>query len=184
MTETYFISDTHFGHRNMLNFKRDDGKPLRPFIDVEDMDNTMIENWNSIVKPQDKVYHLGDVVMARSQLKTLAQLNGRKVLIKGNHDICKIQDYLNYFEDVRAYKVYPNYGIICSHIPLHAGVFTSRWKVNVHGHLHANLVRSEQGFIDHRYVNISVEQIDYAPITFDELLSRCGLERIHNELHS
>lgn len=130
MSNTWFISDTHFGHANILTFKDNEGKPIRPFISVEDMDETMVENWNSLIKPKDRVYHLGDVVMNRRCLAILERLNGRKVLIKGNHDIFKLKDYTPYFEDIRAYKIYPKQGMICSHIPVHTSQLENRFKWN------------------------------------------------------
>lgn len=165
MGNTFFISDTHFGHRNIITFKDDDDKPLRPFDSVEEMDETMVANWNGTVKPQDTVYHLGDVVINRKALAILWRLNGRKILIKGNHDIFKLKDYVQHFDDIRAYKVMPAHGIICSHIPIHPESL-ARWKVNIHGHLHSNTLP------DKRYFSVCVEQINYTPISFDEILER------------
>lgn len=119
MPNTFFISDTHFGHSNILTFKDGNDKPLRDFSSVEEMDEFMVKNWNETVKPQDTVYHLGDVVINRRALPILDRLAGRKVLVKGNHDIFKLKDYVKYFDDIRAYKVMPVDGIICSHIPIH-----------------------------------------------------------------
>lgn len=163
MTNIFFISDTHFGHKNILNFKRKNGEPLRPFYDIQEMDESIVKNWNSVVKPQDRIYHLGDVVINRKALSILDRLNGKKVLIKGNHDIFKLKDYTPYFEDIRAYKIMPKHGIICSHIPIHPDSL-SRWKANVHGHLHANNLN------DDKYINVSCEQINYTPISFDEIM--------------
>jgi len=81
------------------------------------MDEDMIEKWNNVVGPKDKVYHLGDVVINRKAIPTLARLNGDKVLIKGNHDIFKLSDYTPYFRDIRGYHVMNNY--ILSHVPVH-----------------------------------------------------------------
>jgi len=60
--DIWVISDTHFDHANILNFTDKVGKPTRNFADVDEMNETMIANWNSVVKPGDKVYHLGDVL--------------------------------------------------------------------------------------------------------------------------
>ena len=117
MSGLFFISDTHFGHKNIINFKDSCGKPVRDFDSVEEMDELMVKNWNEDIKPRDRVYHLGDVVINRKALPILDRLNGRKVLVKGNHDIFKLRDYVKYFDDIRAYKVMPKLGIICSHIP-------------------------------------------------------------------
>ncbi len=164
MKNTFFISDTHFGHRNIINFTDNDNKPLRPFDTVEEMDECMVERWNSVVKEGDRVYHLGDVVINRKALPIMDRLNGKKVLIKGNHDIFRLRDYVKYFDDIRAYKVMPKHGIICSHIPIHPESL-ERWKLNIHGHLHANVLA------DKKYRSVCVEQINYTPISFEELLA-------------
>jgi calcineurin-like phosphoesterase family protein len=175
MANTWFISDTHFGHRNILTFKDTDDNNIRSFSSVEEMDETMVTNWNQVVKPKDRIYHLGDVVMNRRCLSILERLNGRKVLIKGNHDIFKLKDYTAYFDDIRAYKIYPKHGIICSHIPLHPCQFKHRFHTNVHGHLHQNLIMVNQNGIykpDTTYINVCVEHTNYTPISFEEILEK------------
>lgn len=88
MPEHFLISDTHFGHEKCCTvFKRTDGSPLRAFASAEEMDEAMVRNWNTVVRPHDKVYHLGDVVIRRECLRILDRLNGKKRLIRGNHDI-------------------------------------------------------------------------------------------------
>ncbi len=168
MPNSFFISDTHFGHTGVCKFLRDDGTKLRPWDDPDEMDQAMIENWNKTVRPNDKVYHLGDVVINRKSLKTLALLNGDKVLIKGNHDIFKLNEYTEFFRDIRGYHVLN--GMILSHIPIHEESI-ARFGVNIHGHLHYNRVK-KNGEIDPRYFNVSVEQINYTPISIDELRQR------------
>jgi calcineurin-like phosphoesterase family protein len=182
MPSVFLVSDTHFGHEKTCTvFKRSDGTSLRPFSSAEEMDEEMVRRWNERVKPTDKVYHLGDVVINRKSLKTLGRLNGDKVLIKGNHDIFKLEDYLPYFREVRAYHVMN--GMILSHIPVHLESL-ARFGCNIHGHLHANRVMKPRGVdaktgdllysdeIDPRYFNVSVEQIDFTPILFEDALER------------
>ena len=65
MPTVYVISDSHFGHANILTFERDDGVRLRPFDNVEQMHDAMITKWNETVRPQDHVYHLGDFAIKR-----------------------------------------------------------------------------------------------------------------------
>lgn len=160
MTKTFVTSDTHFGHWGVCKFLRTDGTKLRPWEHPDDMDKVLVENWNAVVGPNDKVYHLGDVVMNRRCLKTMALLNGDKILVKGNHDIFKLEDYTPYFRDIRAYVVLNN--IIFSHIPLHPQC-KGRFKGNVHGHLHANLID------DPFYLNVSVEQTEYRPVNLESI---------------
>jgi calcineurin-like phosphoesterase family protein len=156
----FLISDTHFGHGNILNFKDKEGNAVRPFSSVEEMDETLIENWNKVVKPTDKIYHLGDVAIPRKGLDCLARCNGDKILIRGNHDIFKLKDYMQYFRDIRGYNVIDRF--IFSHIPIHSES-KGRFKANIHGHLHTNKLE------DKFYFNVSVEQINYTPINFEEI---------------
>lgn len=177
MPETFFISDTHFGHANIIQFLNDDGGRIRPFDTIEDMDERMVTLWNERVRSQDRIYHLGDVVMNRRCLKILDRLNGKKVLIKGNHDIFPLKDYLPYFEDIRAYKVFSAHSLICSHIPVHTCQLEGRWVLNAHGHLHQKMVmmgNASQADVatakDPRYRNVCVEHTNYAPVTLGEIL--------------
>lgn len=163
MAKTFLISDTHFGHSNILTFKKCDGTPLRVFDDVHHMDEYLIYKWNTTVRDCDKVYHLGDVgFKSFSPLKNIIdRLSGTKVLIKGNHDTLKLSQYQQLFKDVRSYHVLDKF--VLSHIPIHP-MSLSRWRGNIHGHLHANALD------DPRYLNVSVERLlDYAPIDFEEV---------------
>lgn len=165
----FFISDTHFGHKGVTQFLRDDGTKLRPWDTVEEMDEAMIANWNNVVSAKDTVYHLGDVVINRVHLQTLARLNGRKILIKGNHDIFKLKDYTPYFEDIRAYDVKKTY--IATHIPIHPESL-GRFSLNVHGHTHCRSVLTPEGKMDHRYMCVCVEQINYTPILVEDVIKQ------------
>jgi len=186
MPSVFLVSDTHFGHSGVCRFMRNDGvTKLRPFEDPDEMDEFMIDAWNKKVKPNDKVYHLGDVVINRKALPTLARLNGDKVLIRGNHDIFRDDEYSKYFRELRAYHVMN--GLILSHIPLHEASL-GRFGTNIHGHLHANRVMKPRGVDaktgvtlygdepDVRYHCVCVEQTDYAPILFEEVIKRIEAE--------
>lgn len=139
---------------------------LRPFSHVDEMDEHMVECWNRVVKPGDKVYHLGDVAMSHKSLPILNRLNGDKCLIKGNHDKAKLSQYLPYFYDIRGSHQFD--GILMTHIPAHTESL-ARWPCNVHGHLHYNRVMSSPHHIDPRYFNVSVECINYTPISLEQL---------------
>ena len=173
MTNTFFISDTHFGHNNILTFKKN-GKLIRPgFEDGKHMDEYMIEKWNETVRPNDVVYHIGDFAMKKKFVRTAEKLNGKKKLIRGNHDIEKAKYYLKYFDDILGVKVFPKHNIVCSHFPIHPD---SLWawkkqttKINLHGHTHVNDVMIE-GMKDLRYINLCVEKIDYTPVPFNDIL--------------
>jgi len=169
MPSVFLTSDTHFGHAGVCRFTCDDGvTKIRPWTDPEEMDEEMVKRWNETVKPTDKVYHLGDVVINRRCLSILRRLNGDKVLIKGNHDIFKLSDYTQHFRDIRGYHVMNN--IILSHIPVHPDS-AGRFRANIHGHLHQRRLLKD-GVIDPFYFNVSVEQTDFKPILFEEVLKR------------
>jgi len=161
MSQTWLIGDTHFGHANILKFD-----PPRPFDTIEEHDQTLINNWNSVVRPDDKVYHLGDVGFknATYQGRILECLNGTKILIKGNHDQLKLSQYAQYFKDVRAYHQLDR--IFLAHIPIHPDSL-GRWTGQIHGHTHFNNVMLDPHHKDKRYFNVSVEQINYTPINFE-----------------
>jgi calcineurin-like phosphoesterase family protein len=182
MPAVFLVSDTHFGHTGVCRFTRNDGvTKLRPWDDAAEMDEAMVKAWNERVRPNDKVYHLGDVVINRRALPILNRLNGDKVLIRGNHDIFKDEDYRAHFRELRAYHVMN--GLILSHIPVHEASL-GRFGCNIHGHLHANRVMKARGVdartgeilysdeIDPRYWCACVEQTDFAPILFEDALKR------------
>jgi calcineurin-like phosphoesterase family protein len=79
----YFTSDWHFSHYNVINYCK------RPFTDVHEMNKSLTSLWNDTIKPEDTVYFLGDFAMNKNVVKViLPMLNGRKILIPGNHDAC------------------------------------------------------------------------------------------------
>jgi len=180
MPGVFLVSDTHFGHAGVCRFMREDGvTKLRPWDNPEEMDEEMVRRWNERVRPNDKVYHLGDVVINRRALPTLARLNGDKVLIRGNHDIFPDVEYGKYFRELRAYHVMN--GMILSHIPVHEASL-GRFGTNIHGHLHASRVKRARGVdartgetlysneIDTRYWCACVEQTDFTPILFEDAI--------------
>lgn len=178
MPAVFLVSDTHFGHAGVCRFLREDGTKLRPWDSPEEMDEAMVKMWNETVRPNDKVYHLGDVVINRKALSILHRLNGDKILIRGNHDIFKLEDYTQHFRDIRGYHIMNNY--ILSHIPVHTDS-KGRFAGNIHGHTHSNRVmkmydnvRTKE--IDPWYHCVCVEQTDFRPITFENVLKRIAEE--------
>lgn len=160
----FLISDTHFGHENCYSFLNYDGTKMRPWSTCEEADEMMIQNWNELVSPQDKVYHLGDVGFKKSKLDLiLPRLNGKKCLIKGNHDNFKPNFYLKYFYDIRGCHNLDNF--ILTHIPVHP-YSKDRFKANLHGHIHSNVIKDEW------YYNCCVEMNNYTPIPFDLIKQR------------
>jgi len=169
--KVFLISDTHFGHTKMYEqpFLKEDGTRLRPWSNAAEADQEMIRRWNAVVRPCDKVYHLGDVAMPRSGLQVLKQLNGDKILIAGNHDSKYMKELLLYFRAIRGYWKLNNF--ILSHVPVHPNSLRN-FEGNIHGHLHAYETLLEDGSVDTRYISACVEHTDYAPIEFNELVAR------------
>jgi calcineurin-like phosphoesterase family protein len=186
MPAVFLTSDTHFGHAGVCRFTEADGvTKIRPWTDPNEMDEEMVKRWNDTVRPNDKVYHLGDVVINRKSLSIMSRLNGDKVLIRGNHDIFRDDEYRLYFRELRAYHVMN--GMILSHIPLHEASL-GRFGVNIHGHLHSNRVKKARGIDaktgatlysdenDVRYHCVCVEQTDFTPILFEDVIKRIEAE--------
>lgn len=170
---TFLCADLHLSHKNIVKFLREDGVTKeRPWDTIEDMDEALIENWNKTVKPTDTVIVLGDVVINRSALPKIARLNGNKELVKGNHDVFRDSEYLQYFSKVHAMKILDNF--ICTHIPIHP-CSVARWSGNFHGHLHHNFVYKD-GQIDSRYLCLSIDQIGYTPISLEEAKNKFFLQ--------
>ena len=163
---TFLYADPHFGHKGVTQFLRLDGTKLRPWTDVKEMDDALISLYNSVVRPSDKVYFLGDVAFKPAAIDILQHLNGDKVLIKGNHDTLKLGQYVKYFRDVRACTIFNRF--LLSHIPVHESQ-KQRFKGNIHGHMHSNSLP------DNWYCCVSVEQTAFKPIDIEEVMARYAI---------
>lgn len=152
MNRVFVTSDTHFGHRKVVEF--------RPYASVEEHDRDLIARWNAVVRPNDTVWHLGDVYFNEGHL-ALAELNGLKKLVMGNHDTHPLDVYNSHF--VKIYGAFAYRGCILTHIPVHP-MSVARWAKNLHGHMHAATID------DPRYVCVSLEQTGYAPILMDRVI--------------
>lgn len=132
----YFISDTHFSHRKILDFEN------RLYSSVEEMDECMIENWNSTVTDDDIVYHLGDFCLSNQarHIEVIKQLKGKIRLIKGNHDYSKamkkILPYLDEYHEVGTYIKTHGYQLWLTHYPMEIGIRPR--KFSIHGHIHSH----------------------------------------------
>ena len=159
MDKIFMISDMHFGHKHIIDYEK------RPFKDVEEMDNTIIENWNKTVSKEDKVFILGDVSFYNKEKtkEIIDKLNGKKVLILGNHDRGKS---LSWWRDIGideaiCYPIIIDEFYILSHEPVY--LTESMPYANIHGHIH------HLQYKDAQYFNVSVECINYTPISFDSI---------------
>lgn len=173
--QRFVISDGHLRHPAMYRFTDAKGDRVRPWADsTEDADEMMIEAWNSVVRKNDTVYHLGDVAIRRPGLKLMERLNGRKVLVRGNHDIFKLKDYTAHFADIRGTHKLDR--LILSHYPIHPDSVPHWCLANVHGHIHQNIVMRRTWYgrkvPDTRYFNACVEVMGITPITIEDLEAR------------
>ena len=147
MSKNFYIADLHLGHSNIIKFDN------RPFESVEEMDQTLIDNWNKVVSDEDTVYILGDFCWSKSELewaKILNKLKGEKVLIKGNHDLKYFSSSLQpMFKYIKDYDEVKDNGkrVILSHypIPFYRGAYNPDI-VHLYGHIHTTL---ENNFMEH-----------------------------------
>jgi calcineurin-like phosphoesterase family protein len=172
MAKTWFIFDTHFNHANMLKFKRADGTRLRPFANIEHHDTTLFDNWNKNVQWGDLVYVGGDFFAGKQAPRYIHQLNGKKILIKGNHDKASLSLYSSIFEDVVSVVGLREHKIIVSHYPIHRTSLLGAYAYNFHGHTHSALVKAPDGTPDLRYINGCVEHTNWAPVDLEWLIEQ------------
>lgn len=155
-----FISDPHFGHKNMAI--------KRGFNDEFEMNEFIIENWNNTVRKGDTTWILGDITMEKNDYEILNRLKGFKRVILGNHDMGRHSKHLaNYVNSIHGMVKLRNkvYGDIwLTHCPVHPKELDYRVGLNIHGHVHENSLD------DKRYINVSMEAQDYIPKTLEELL--------------
>ena len=167
----FITSDTHFNHKNILNYCN------RPFKDIDEMNTALINNWNSVVSADDIVYHLGDFAFIKKednglsyaqQLKQqiaefVSLLNGKIILIKGNHDKMSIHQFDELgFEEVHNKPIYID-DFMLTHVPQPK---VSSNYINVHGHIHNTYLEQ---FDKPWYINVSTDVTNYTPIDFRDL---------------
>lgn len=190
VNKVFFTSDTHFGHENIISFCH------RPFVDVDDMDKKLIDNWNSVVKPDDFVFHLGDFALGDSRLwvTTLKQLNGNIVLIKGNHDIKNYRDTydkLFLYTDMELFITVGGQPIYLNHYPFltFPGIFRKNnpaWQL--FGHVHLNKVDKYNTGKDYLRMRsllpvqyeVGVDFHDYKPVSFVEVKEKIDYQIANN----
>lgn len=159
---TYFTSDTHFGHGGSLGIFR------RPFGSVTEMNETMIERWNSSVAPDDEVWHLGDLALQMPIDKVaelFERLNGFKHLIAGNNDGPAVLSLLGW-ASVQHYaelEIEGRFLVLC-HYPFRSWNRMHKGALNLHGHSHGGLDPLP------RQIDVGVDVWDFRPVTLDEIL--------------
>jgi len=158
----WFIADTHFGDERIRRYEN------RPFPDVEQMEEALIQNWNARVAPEDQVYVLGDFGADGREAQVLSLLNGTKYLVKGNHDTRTNAYYRAAgFQEVYDLPVILDNFWILSHDVLY--VNANMPYANLFGHVHNT--PSVKDYSNQHYC-VCVERIGYGPISFDEIKQR------------
>ena len=183
MGKNFYISDLHFGHANILHFDN------RPWLNTDDMEKALISNWNKVVTKQDTVYILGDFCWGKENdwIEILEQLNGNKVLIKGNHDITP-QKSKKYFQDVKDYKEIDDNGrkVILCHYPI--PYFKNHYYgwYHLYGHTHNTFeyhMANHQKYLMEELYGVKCEMynvgcmlpyMNYTPRTLDEILANAN----------
>ena len=158
MKNIFFIADTHFGEDEVFRMSRENYR----FRTCEIKDRIMTENWNRVVQPEDTVYILGDF----GNPKFAKELNGTKILIKGNHDTYSEEEYLTYFK--RTYDMtvlYENFFLL-SHEPLFIPDWHSPY-VNLFGHTHNNPIYRT---VSARSYCVCACRQNYTPILYKDIL--------------
>jgi calcineurin-like phosphoesterase family protein/2'-5' RNA ligase len=161
--KTFITSDLHLDHTNIIKYCK------RPFLNTEDMNKTLVDNWNNIISNKDTVYFLGDLAYGRGSRNTdywLKQLNGKIIFIKGNHDKSdKIKLHETYILEYGGYKFF------LSHEPEQVPKDWDGWAIC--GHHHNNKL-DEYPFIDkkNQRINISTELTKFRPVDMDELIKK------------
>jgi calcineurin-like phosphoesterase family protein len=171
--KVFFTSDTHFYHSNIINFCG------RPFKSVEVMNETLIANWNSVVGPDDIIFHLGDFCLGGSAEWTniLNRLNGKIYLIVGNHDIKNLkQGYYSHFEHI-AMQMHIEVGkqkIYLNHCPFlcYGGAYRDTWQL--FGHVHTS--KQNTGIDAPRLhmllptqYDVGVDNNNFTPVSFEQV---------------
>lgn len=177
----FYISDWHYGHRNCLSFDN------RPFTSVEDMNAALVERWNSVVRPEDTVYVLGDMFWCKPSdaVPVLKSLRGTKILVKGNHDRVNNEEFRAQFADVRDYMEIDDNGrkLVLCHYPIPCFRNHFRGWYHLYGHVHSSF---EYQMMEHdRFVMWELHRrkcamynvgammpwMDYTPRTLDQILA-------------
>ena len=157
MSNIFITSDTHFWHTNIIKYCN------RPFESVEEMNEKLIENWNSIVNKYDTVYHLGDFCIGgRQQIYDLVhRLKGNIKLIKGNHDSHSNKFFRECgFKEVYDLPILLNNKYLLSHTPINV----SDYIINLYGHVHTD---SRYDTYTYNSVCMCVERHEYKPVAFE-----------------
>lgn len=174
----YYTADPHLGHKNII------GLCNRPFADVEEMNETIIANWRGIVRPEDDIYILGDLMYRNETppIKLLERLTGHLHLIRGNHDhfIKKDPECKKFFDSVDDLLSISDEGrrVILCHYPI------AEWEGFYHGayHLYGHIHNGDCGAkrimeqIPRSY-NVGMDCLNFVPMTLTQIIDFYNTER-------
>lgn len=175
----FVISDLHFNHANIIKYEN------RPFETVEEMNATMIKNWNNTVSKGDRVYILGDFVFGKQDYieELLKSLNGYKILVMGNHDRRihkKPKWWINRgFDEVYKYPIIKDELIVMQHEPTNSDKMIGSGYIYLYGHVHT---KSSRETISEYSACVCVERWNYKPILLEKLIKRIQEVRAKNSL--
>jgi len=179
MRNIFVISDLHYNHSNILNFVDYNGNRTRDFDNVDQMNEFILDQWNSVVKQGDIVYTLGDTFFGSKEkfAKDWPKFNGSKRLIVGNHDDIPFLSNGGFFKKTLFWRMFSDHGLILSHVPLHLsslfrGKDTEAPMFQVHGHTHT-LGSPKIG----PYTSVCVEMRNYTPVNIEDLALEAKLYR-------
>ena len=166
----FFTSDTHFYHANIIKYEN------RPFHTVDEMNNTLIRNWNSVVTNHDDIYILGDFAFtdAATTIKLINKLNGNKFMIRGNHDrVLKDSAVAHQFAWVKDYYVLKvgELKIVLFHYPIYSWDCKRHGSIHLYGHIHSNKEDHHpiSEILPNSY-NVGVDVNNMTPIELEEIL--------------
>ena len=162
----FFSSDYHFNHAKIIEFDK------RPFKDVSEMHEAIIKNHNEVVPVDGLLYILGDVAMGKdvnSVVKILQRMNGKKVLVKGNHDVImlKEQSFRDCFEMIVDYyrPTLHGFKIAMFHYPIAEWDQAYRGSWHLHGHIHLGVAPIEPS----KFLNVGIMNNKYYPFSFRQI---------------
>lgn len=189
MSQVYFASDLHFGHKNIMTHE---WLYRGQFQSIEEHNDAIVKRWNDLVSYQDVVYLLGDVIFAKPDtmdhaVASFNKLKGTIHLVMGNHDTLAMNIYANRCNRIGGAMEYKN--CVLTHVPVHPDQL-NRYRANIHGHLHSGAIRKDgttwfpyhdvtitnkrpaplpENQYDRRYCNVSLEHWGLAPVGWAHL---------------
>ena len=163
----FFTADTHFGDHRTINIHR------RPFASAAEMDRALVENWNSVVRAEDEVWHLGDFSRkAADAPELLDALNGRIHLVCGNNDPDQLRDVSGWasVQDYKELSLGDRTLVLC-HYPFRSWNGQHKGAINLHGHSHGKMKPLP------RQLDVGVDACEFRPLSAEAVLAQFARQR-------